>query len=157
MRIEGFAPLMADQFPAWSFTESSLQAVARATKFFPSYAELTEALSTWVREHRPPPSTPLLTGPKGAELDSEAAVWVRVFRSRLAERGPKSLGLLISIARASYPEAASRAIEAEFGTPRGATVHVRTPSLHRVPGADRREAGEPPPPVKPRQSQGPDW
>lgn len=157
MRIEAFAPLLDDEFPAWAFTAASLQAVARGAKFFPSYAELTEALSGWLRGNRPPPTTPLLAGPKGTEISKEDAAWVALFRRRLAERGPRDLRLLLGIAR-TYPEGARRAIEAEFAASDDRAVHVRPPALRQVPGADRREAGEPPPPPNARQSRGgDDW
>lgn len=158
MRIEVIAPLLEDQFPAWAFTAASLQAVARGAKFFPAYAELAEALSGWLRENRPPLTTPMLEGPKTAALTPGEAVFVAIFRKRLAERGPRDLAFLLSIARQHYPEGAARAIEAEFGSRDDRSVRVRPPMPRTMPGADRREAGEPPPPPNPRQSRGgDDW
>ncbi|WP_198374042.1 hypothetical protein [Neoroseomonas rubea] len=157
IRIEAFAPLLEDQFPACAFTAASLQAVARGAKFFPAYAELAEALSGWLRENRAHPSVPMLEGPTGAALTSEEAVFVAIFLKRLAERGMGALRLLLGIAR-TYPEGARRAIEAEFGPREERSVRVRAPMPHTMPGTDRREAGEPHPPPNPRQSRGgDDW
>ena len=158
MRIAAFAPMLEDQFPHWSFTAASLQTVARGSRFFPSYAEIAEALSAWVRENRPPPSTPLLAGPRAEAISSEDAVYVATFRRRAAGSSPRRLEFLLSIVRQHYPDGAKRAIEAEFGRNDDRSMRVRPPTLRQMPGADRREAGEPPPPPNPRQSRGgDDW
>jgi hypothetical protein len=54
-KIAAMAMALAEEFPAGAFTRSSLVAVARACKFFPSYSETCDVLSPWWRERRPAP------------------------------------------------------------------------------------------------------
>jgi hypothetical protein len=55
-KIAAIASMLAEDFPAGAFTRQSLNVVARACKFFPSYSELCSTLGPWWIEHRPPPS-----------------------------------------------------------------------------------------------------
>ena len=63
-RISAYAPLLAADFPQAAFGPTSLAAVARQCKFFPSYAELCAHLGSWWKEHRPPPTVAALNDPK---------------------------------------------------------------------------------------------
>jgi hypothetical protein len=53
-KLNAYAPMLAQEFGEGAFCATSLATVGRQFKFFPSYAELTEALSPWWKEHRPP-------------------------------------------------------------------------------------------------------
>ncbi len=55
-KVAAIAGMLAEDFPAGAFTRQSLNVVARACKFFPSYSELCSTLGAWWIEHRPPPS-----------------------------------------------------------------------------------------------------
>lgn len=52
-RVSALATLLSDDFPPAAFNRESLAEVARACKFFPSYAEVYAVLSPWWRAHRP--------------------------------------------------------------------------------------------------------
>lgn len=54
-KIAAYASLLADDFPAAAFTRASLQHVAQANRFFPSYAEIHQPLSAWWQDNRPAP------------------------------------------------------------------------------------------------------
>ncbi|CAK0751905.1 hypothetical protein CCP2SC5_1830001 [Azospirillaceae bacterium] len=45
-RISAYSAMLQSR-PAWQFSLESIEAVARACRFFPSYAELVEALDLW--------------------------------------------------------------------------------------------------------------
>jgi hypothetical protein len=60
-KITAIASMLAEDFPAGAFTRQSLNVVARACKFFPSYSELCTTLGAWWIEHRPPPSQPAIS------------------------------------------------------------------------------------------------
>jgi hypothetical protein len=49
MKLAVMAPMLAEDFPPEAFTDASLHAMACRFKFFPSYAELRDNLSTWRR------------------------------------------------------------------------------------------------------------
>jgi hypothetical protein len=53
-KLNAYVPMLAQDFDRGAFSPASLAAVARQCKFFPSYAELAEALAPWWRENRPP-------------------------------------------------------------------------------------------------------
>ena len=54
-KIASLAAALGEEFPPGAFTRQSLLVVARANKFFPSYAEICELLSPWWKDHRPTP------------------------------------------------------------------------------------------------------
>lgn len=47
-RVAAYVPMLGEQFDAGAFCQRSLEAVARKSKFFPSYAEVVERLEEWV-------------------------------------------------------------------------------------------------------------
>ena len=51
-RIGALTPHLAAEFPRDAFCRASLTAVARQCRFFPNFAELCEALTAWVKQHR---------------------------------------------------------------------------------------------------------
>jgi hypothetical protein len=53
LRAGAMASMLADQFPEAAFTRASLAHVARKCTFFPSYAELCDALLPWWQDNRP--------------------------------------------------------------------------------------------------------
>jgi len=52
-KIASLASGLVEEYPPAAFTRQSLLTVARQCKFFPSYAELTSALTAWWNENRP--------------------------------------------------------------------------------------------------------
>jgi hypothetical protein len=52
-KLNAYAPMLAQEFSDGAFSAASLAAIGRKFTFFPSFAELTEALSSWWQEHRP--------------------------------------------------------------------------------------------------------
>jgi hypothetical protein len=54
-KIASLAAALGEEFPPGAFTRQSLLVVARANKFFPSYAEICELLSPWWKDRRPTP------------------------------------------------------------------------------------------------------
>lgn len=54
-KLAAYADMLAERFPPTAFTRDSLEAVASANKFFPSYGEVVEPLAAWWKEHRPVP------------------------------------------------------------------------------------------------------
>ena len=54
-KVAALASALSEEFPAGAFSRQSLMAVARAYKFFPSYAEICDTLSPWWKDHRPTP------------------------------------------------------------------------------------------------------
>ena len=68
MKMAAYVPLLMREFTDAAFTQDSLSTVARqCVKGFPTYPELTNALSGWWREHRPTPPAlpaPLYTQPE---------------------------------------------------------------------------------------------
>ncbi|HTO99800.1 MAG TPA: hypothetical protein VMJ64_00375, partial [Anaerolineales bacterium] len=65
-RVAAFASMLCEQYGGEAFTQASLQTVARGCRFFPSYGELCEALSAWLKEN-PPPRHTAIAGPSGGE------------------------------------------------------------------------------------------
>ena len=63
-KISAYTPLLGSDFTQAAFSPGSLATIARKCKFFPTYAELSDHLAAWWRDHRPPPSTHLLADPK---------------------------------------------------------------------------------------------
>ena len=64
-KLAAYVPLLAHEFPAAAFTAASLTAVGRTCKWFPSFGEVTAALSAWWEDNQPyVPTVALLTGPK---------------------------------------------------------------------------------------------
>lgn len=61
-RVSAYAPLLAAEFDAGCFTVSSLAAVARQCKFFPTFGEVCTALAAWWKANRPV-TTRLIAGP----------------------------------------------------------------------------------------------
>lgn len=75
-KLNAYVPMLAQEFPKEAFSPISLAEVGRKFTFFPSYAELTQALSPWWKEHRPPPVASVITSDQNAtvrqrEIDRE--------------------------------------------------------------------------------------
>jgi hypothetical protein len=55
-RFAAYVAMLADRFPDEAFTRASLEHVAaKATRGFPTYGELVEALTEWWKDNRPHP------------------------------------------------------------------------------------------------------
>lgn len=66
-RVDGMAALLSREYDEWAFCTDSFAHVAKACRFFPTYAELCEHLTAWAKENRP--ATLRLAGPSSfAEL-----------------------------------------------------------------------------------------
>ncbi|HUC19086.1 MAG TPA: hypothetical protein VMA37_15520 [Acetobacteraceae bacterium] len=50
-RIEAYEPMLAERFHPHVFCASSLEAVAAASSFWPSYGEVAERLTEWLRQN----------------------------------------------------------------------------------------------------------
>src|SRR3954464_1668678 len=100
-KLASYVPMLAHEFPREAFTPISLAAVGRACTFFPSFGELTAALSAWWQDNAPTANVPLISGPVHDEWRQ------RVERERAA-------------AKADWqdPEAVRRAIGALVDQPR---------------------------------------
>jgi hypothetical protein len=61
-KAAAYVPMLAREFRTEAFTVASLAAVARACKFFPSFGELTTALSAWWEDNAPTANVPLIAG-----------------------------------------------------------------------------------------------
>lgn len=85
-KMNAYIPFMA-QWPDWVFNPRSLEFVARECKFFPSYAEVSAHLATWLRENRSPQKAIGSDKPAGwNEIDE---VWYRYwFRRKSQGFGP---------------------------------------------------------------------
>jgi hypothetical protein len=54
-KLRAYVPMLSQEFPQEAFSPAALAHVARAGAFFPSFAELCNALAPWWKEHRPQP------------------------------------------------------------------------------------------------------
>lgn len=52
-KVAALTGMLAEQYPAQAFTRRSLEHVAAACTFFPSYGELNRILGAWWKDHRP--------------------------------------------------------------------------------------------------------
>ncbi len=102
------APMLAEAFPPEAFCRESLEAIARANTFFPSYAALHAGLSSWMeilqvramRARALPAPPPAPADPRRGWGDAGA-----VRRSvALAEANPMFLRLLRAAVAANAPE-----------------------------------------------------
>lgn len=66
LKLAGYVPFLANEFPAPVFCQASLSYVARRCPYFPSYGQLCDHLRDWWRDNRPLP--PLLPAREAAPL-----------------------------------------------------------------------------------------
>jgi hypothetical protein len=83
VKIAALAGMLTTEFPPDAFTRDSLQHVARACTFFPSYAELTRALSGWWREHKSDVQAKI--GTETSEMPLKMRFWIKYWERRKAE------------------------------------------------------------------------
>ena len=114
-KIAAMTAVISEDFPPEAFNRQSLVAVSKRCKFFPSYAELNEALTEWWRENRP--ALKALTGPNTAHLNDDEQYWIRSWqRHRAGDWGkakdgtpcsgsPRHLRFELELMKKSYPEA----------------------------------------------------
>ena len=81
-KLDAMTPLLAAEYGAEAFTRDSLVRAARASKFFPSFAEVCEALSGAVRDTRPP--APRLAAPDPVEREAPTAEQIAANRAKVA-------------------------------------------------------------------------
>ena len=82
-KLDAMTPLLAAEYGAEAFTRDSLVRAARASKFFPSFAEVCEALSGAVRDTRPP--APRLSAPEPVPREAPTPEQIAANRARVAE------------------------------------------------------------------------
>jgi len=92
-RVKAYSALLRAEYQPWAFCRSSLEYVARASKFWPAYGELCVALSAWCVENKPAIDAPRLAGPAPlspseyrAKKDQEDRDWWEDTLANLAER-----------------------------------------------------------------------
>lgn len=81
-KLDAMAPLLSTEFGPEAFTRESLTRAARASKFFPSFAEVCEVLSVQVRDARPP--LPRLAPPPVATREPPSPEQVAANRAKVA-------------------------------------------------------------------------
>jgi len=80
-KIAAIALMLAEEYPAGAFTRQSLVIVAKANKWFPSYADIVAVLSPWWKEHRPQPqllAAPTTTDQQLRDEAERAASWANI-------------------------------------------------------------------------------
>jgi len=80
-KITRMALALAEEYPAGAFTRSSLVAVAKAYKWFPSYADINAILSPWWKERRPTPrllAAPTTRGQQERDERERADSWANI-------------------------------------------------------------------------------
>ena len=109
-KVAAYAGMLAEEYPAAAFSRASLRHVAERCKFFPSYAELYEALGGWWKDNRPRPVA--ITGDQPATIrqreierevhDSWANETADAVKARVAniEHGPFALAVGRALAAA---------------------------------------------------------
>lgn len=79
--LMAYLPMLAD-FPPPAFTAQSAEAVARANRYVPSYAQLRDALADWWRDNQPRHTQIGRDKPKGWNETDE--VWLAYWHRREA-------------------------------------------------------------------------
>ena len=82
-KLGTMAPLLAEEFDPEAFTKASLVRAARASKFFPVFAEVCDALRATVRDARP--LMPRLASPGPAPREAPTAEQIAANRAKVAE------------------------------------------------------------------------
>jgi hypothetical protein len=114
-KLDALTPLLASEYPPEAFTRDSLVRTARATKFFPSFAEVCEVLDAVVCESRPPlprlsaPPVQPRTPPSAEAIEANRAVVAALRAATKAEPPPPGKHATLSPAQllAGYEAAAA--------------------------------------------------
>jgi len=149
-KIAAMTAAISEDFPHQAFNRQSLMAVSRKCKFFPSYAELHEALSAWVGENRPRPLS--LPGPEATALSDDEQYWVRSWQRHKAGDWGKAkdgsscsgtkrqLRFELELMKKSYPEAFKWLVLHDEEAGRIAAIAGWTDSESLSPTDEEREA-----------------
>jgi hypothetical protein len=81
-KIAAMTAAISGEFPLEAFTRQSLMEISRKFKFFPSHAELHEALTEWWDSHKPRPLA--IGGPDDDTLSAEDRQWVIIWQRHKA-------------------------------------------------------------------------
>lgn len=130
LKLSAYAPLLAREFGPECFTPGSLTSVARATKFFPSFGEVCNALTAWWQEN----SAARMVRLSGPERLAMAGI-----PERPGEPSPDALQAVKSVVRAFVAE---RTFNQPSGTNGKPPVEARTLSDGRLLAEYERLARE---------------
>ena len=72
-KMAAYGPMLAEEYPDWCFTTSSLAACAKGFKFFPTFGELSKALTEWRKDNTPPGAfdKPRLAAPTSQRTEAD--------------------------------------------------------------------------------------